>query len=168
MTAKVFLAAPWSNTLVAISTLVTLLLLGIVLLGLLVGPRSNPIWLGLMVVLPVAILVLTGMRSVQGYRIEGSRLYIQRPGWSNTIDLTSLQGAQVDPHAMDKSLRIWGNGGLFSFSGFFHNAKLGQYQAYVTDQRRTVVLTFPTRRLVLSPTDPDEFVRSVLDANTHG
>lgn len=168
MTVKVFLAAPWSNTLVAISALVTLLLLGIVLLGLLVGPRNNPIWLGLMVVLPIAILVLTGSRSVQGYRVDGQQLHIQRPGWSKTIDLQSLQAAQVDPHAMDKSIRIWGNGGLFSFSGFFHNAKLGQYQAYVTDQRRTVVLTFPTRKLVLSPADPDEFVKSILDGHSHG
>lgn len=168
MTAKVFLAAPWSNNLVAISALVTLMLLGVVLLGLLVGPRSNPIWIGLMVVLPTAILVLTASRSVQAYRIDGHQLHIQRPGWSKTIDLQSLQTVQVNPHAMDKSIRIWGNGGLFSFSGFFHNAKLGQYQAYVTDKRHTVVLTFPTRKLVLSPVDPEGFVQSILDERSHG
>ncbi|MDA0672631.1 MAG: PH domain-containing protein [Cyanobacteria bacterium] len=168
MAPKVSYAAPWSNALLAISTLATVLLLAIVVLGLLVGPRSNPWWIGSMVVMPLAILLFTASRSVRGYCIEGDRLYIQRPVGHKTIALAPLQAALVNPQAMDRSIRIWGNGGLFSFSGFFHNPQLGQYQAYVTDKKRTVVLTFPTHKLVLSPADPEGFVATVLQARTHG
>ncbi len=51
-----------------------------------------------------------------------------------------------------------GNGGLFSFTGFFRNKALGTYRAFVTDPRKTVVLHFPRRTVVISPGSPKEFV----------
>lgn len=62
---------------------------------------------------------------------------------------------------MRGSLRICGNGGIFSFSGWFWNKRLGAYRALVTDGAKTVVLRFDKRKWVVSPDAPEEFVREL-------
>ena len=59
------------------------------------------------------------------------------------------------------STRTFGNGGLFSFTGFFRNKALGAYRAFVTDPHQTVVLHFPTRTVVVSPSAPEQFVHDI-------
>jgi hypothetical protein len=56
---------------------------------------------------------------------------------------------------------LFGNGGLFSFTGLFRNRSLGTYRAFLTDLHRTVVLHFSKRTVVLSPSAPDDFVHDV-------
>jgi len=62
---------------------------------------------------------------------------------------------------MRGSIRTFGNGGLFSFTGFYRNRLLGAYRAFVTDPRQAVVLRFPKRNVVVSPGAPEEFVRDL-------
>jgi hypothetical protein len=50
---------------------------------------------------------------------------------------------------------------VFSFTGLFRNRTLGMYRAFVTDPRRAVVLRLPRRTVVVSPADPEAFVREV-------
>ena len=61
---------------------------------------------------------------------------------------------------MNASLRTWGIGGVFSFSGHFVNT-LGRYRAFVTDPQRTVVLRLSRGILVVSPDRPEDFVDAV-------
>ncbi len=161
MVTEAVFKAPWGNTLIAITSLVGILLVGIVLVGLLTGPRGNPVWVVSMVVLPLAILVGTAVFGVWGYRVQGQTLYVQRLGWQTAIALDELQSAEPLPAAMKGSIRTFGNGGLFGFVGRFRNATLGPYSAYATDLNRTVVLTFPNRKIVLSPEEPERFVRTL-------
>ena len=65
---------------------------------------------------------------------------------------------------MARSLRTWGNGGMFSFTGHFVNHPLGRYRAFVTDPARTVVLALPEGVVVVSPDRPDEFIAAVTAA----
>jgi hypothetical protein len=77
------------------------------------------------------------------------------------LPLAGLKSAEVMPRAMSGSLRICGNGGAFSFTGWFRNKPLGYYRAFVTDLNRTVVLRFEKRTVVVSPAEPEEFVRKL-------
>jgi hypothetical protein len=168
MVADTVFKAPWGNTLIAITSLLGILLIGMVLFGLLAGPRSNPVWIISMVLLPIGILVVTAGFGVWGYRIHNQTLYVQRLGWETAIALEQLESVEQVPAAMKGSLKTWGNGGLFSFSGRFRNATLGPYQAYATDLTRTVVLTFPDRKIVLSPEEPEQFVRTLSQPENRG
>jgi hypothetical protein len=58
-------------------------------------------------------------------------------------------------------VRICGNGGVYSFIGWYWSKRLGRFRAYVTDLHRTVVLTFPHGRIVLSPDRPEAFVEAL-------
>ncbi len=46
---------------------------------------------------------------------------------------------------MRGSLRLFGNGGMFSITGLYRNRALGNYRAFVTDLKKTVVLRFMKR-----------------------
>ena len=78
-----------------------------------------------------------------------------------TWPLPGVSRAWKDPDVIKGSLRVVGNGGLFSFSGLFWSRRLGRYRLYATDLKRSVVLVTPERILVVSPADPDEFLRHI-------
>jgi hypothetical protein len=107
--------------------------------------------------LPLGILFGTALFTIRGYSISSDSILVHRLLWSTVLPRAGLEWAQVEPDAMRGSLRTFGNGGAFSFTGFYYNKRLGSYRAYVTDPRRTVVLRYANRRVVLSPASPEDF-----------
>lgn len=154
---------PWATSLIGITTVVSALLLGIILIGILTGPRSDMAWIIAMVIIPLVILLTSVFFSIRGYAIADNTLYVQRLGWNTKIDLNNVTTADVDPQAMRNSIRKWGNGGLFSFSGKFYNRKLGNYEAFATDPSKAVILKLRDRTIVVTPEHPERFVTQVLE-----
>jgi hypothetical protein len=109
-------------------------------------------------ILPCAALFI-----VRSYAIEPNMLAIRRLLWTTRLPLAGLQSAEVSPDVMRGSLRLFGNGGMFSITGLFRNRALGNYRAFVTDLKKTVVLRFPKRTVVVSPEDPERFVADISD-----
>ncbi|MCE1229477.1 MAG: PH domain-containing protein, partial [Firmicutes bacterium] len=111
----------------------------------------------------VPLLVLAGSApfTVRGYTLTRESLLVHRLGWTTMVPLDDLQSAEFDPFAMQKSLRVVGNGGLFSFSGYFTNKTLGSYRALVTDPLNAVVLRFSNKTLVVSPDAAQTFVEAI-------
>jgi hypothetical protein len=112
---------------------------------------------GLVGLLLVGALVF----SVRGYSIERDRVVIHRMGWGSAFPLDELEGAWAAPHATMGSMRLAGVGGVFGFLGRYRNSTLGVYRSFATDHHRTVVLDFEGERVVVTPDDPEEFLRSV-------
>lgn len=153
--------APWGVALKAISGGITLLLIGIAVIGLLTGPKSNWIWILSMVVIPLGILLITALFTVRGYVLTPDALLVKRLVWNTEIPLQGLQTIEADSNAMEGSFKTMGNGGLFSFSGSFRNKRLGVYRALATDMRRCVVLKFDQKVIVITPDKPQAFVNQV-------
>lgn len=109
----------------------------------------------------VAVVVACAAFSVRGYSVVGGQLLVHRLGWVTRFDLGRLQSAEFSPGAMLGSLRTFGNGGLFAFTGHFRNAAIGSYRAFATDSARTVVLDFGSERVVVTPDRPAEFVAAL-------
>ena len=114
-------------------------------------------------VLLLLIMMLPGaaLFIVRCYAIEPNVLAIRRLLWTTRLPLAGLQSAEVSPDVMRGSLRLFGNGGMFSITGLFRNRALGNYRAFVTDLKRTVVLRFPKRTVVVSPENPERFVTEI-------
>lgn len=162
--------APWGRSLLVASSVQVVLLLAVgtapVFLAAL-DPEPVPWWkwLGASLggAIPLAILAVAARFAVRGYTVTDESIRIHRLGWSSSVPLDQLESATVSPYAMRRSIRELANGGLFSYTGRFHNAALGSYRAFVTDHARTVVLRFPDRAdgdrvIVMSPDDPSAFV----------
>jgi hypothetical protein len=151
--------APWSKSLIVISVLTSMICLGVssgAWWAAVAKHQAAPVcWVAL---LPLAILFCTALFTIRGYAITSDAILVDRLLWSTALPRVGLESAQVEPDAMRGSIRTFGNGGAFSFSGFYYNKRLGSYRAFVTDPRRAVVLRYATRRVVLSPAVPKDFV----------
>ncbi|MEI8039363.1 MAG: PH domain-containing protein [Verrucomicrobiota bacterium] len=158
MTGGIKFTAPWETPLLLTTVFSVILLVGIAMIGLIVIAPLALVW-GLFVaaltLLPLAVAALCAIR---GYELTPDSLYVQRLGWRSTLSLTTLRTVHVDPEATADSVRVFGNGGLFCFTGTFANDRLGTYRAFGTDRKRTVVLKFVERTVVITPGDPHGFV----------
>lgn len=108
-------------------------------------------------IVAVATIVTSALFTIRGYRLDERGLHVERVLWSDRIPLDGLQRAWADPEATAKSLRLFGNSGLFCIAGLFSNRKLGRYRAFATDPPCAVVLELPSRKIVVTPHDPREF-----------
>lgn len=151
-------AAPASTFLKGISATVVVLLLGASVLLLATLP-SGPA--RLLAALPPLIVLTAALFAVRGYAVRGNTLLVQRPLWVTRVDLGELQSAATAAGAGARSLRLLGNGGLFVFCGWFRNAELGRFRAFVTDWQRAVVIRASRQTVVISPADPAGFVRAL-------
>lgn len=114
-----------------------------------------------------AVWMITALFTVRGYRLKGQDLYIQRLFWETILDLSGLEQAYAEPEAFRRGFKTFGNGGLFSFSGYFRSKKLGPFRCWVTDKKRSVVLLIHGKKLVISPDSPERFL-SALGCNISG
>lgn len=150
-------AAPWGTSVKVVSAGVTALLLGVLVLTLQSVPVGHPVARAIAIGVPLLILGGTGLFVVRGYWITDRVLNIRRLLWTTRIPLAGMESVTLDPAAMNGSLRLAGNGGLFAFTGLFRNKTLGSYRAFVTDPKRCVVIRLPRRPVVVSPDQPAEF-----------
>jgi len=126
------------------------------------GISLVPPWIGwLLILVPVLSLVVSAAFMVRGYVLTDTALIVKRPGWTSRLDLSRLNSAVVDPDALQGSLRLFGNGGFFSFTGWFRNKKFGVYRAFATDAKKAVVLRFADKTVVITPDDPQKFVAEI-------
>ncbi len=151
--------APWSTSLIVMSVFTTMICLGISAGAWWVAVAKHqaaPVrWVAL---LPLVILFCTALFTIRGYAITSDAILVHRLRWSTSLPRAGLESARFEPDAMRGSIRTFGNGGTFSFSGFYYNKRLGSYRAFVTDPRRAVVLRYASRRIVVSPDAPENFV----------
>lgn len=147
--------APWSTSLIVMSVVASCILVGAALHCTITGH----FWVAFVL---YAIVFGGVLFTVRGYSIGDDAILVHRLFWSTRLPLLDLQSAEVAPDITQGGIRLFGNGGLFSFSGLFRNRALGVYRSFVTDPHRTVVLRYSTRPVVLSPDSPDDFVHDIV------
>lgn len=147
--------APWGKALRWMSALSVLLILAIAAT---IFWTAKPEAVRLTAALPLLILAVTVPFLIRDYAIEPRELLIRRLLWTTRVPLAELQSAEFQPKAMRGSLRLCGNGGLFSITGWYRSRTLGNYRAFVTELNSTVVLRFAKRTIVISPENPEQFV----------
>jgi len=151
-----YFEAPWGTRLKLTTLLSLTLILGLPLYIYFQRPE------GMIPVLALpAIALVSAFFMVRGYELEGNYLYVHRLFWKTKIDLTELKEVKTGPELTAHSIRTFGNGGLFSFTGRFRNRTLGSYRAYITDYRNAVALVFPGNSVVISPDQPLVFEQQV-------
>ena len=110
----------------------------------------------------LATVLITALFTIRGYTVTPDAILVHRLFWDTRLPREGLVSATFEPKVMNRSLRICGNGGMFSFTGWFWSKKLGRYKAYVTDLNRTVVLRWEKRLAMVSPGDPEAFVHELM------
>jgi Bacterial PH domain len=151
--------APWSKSLKVLTTfsLAVLALVTVVALSTAVPPQASFIRpLLVLVTVSVALGALPFM--VRGYVLTEDAILVKRLGWMTRLPLHGLRSVSGDVDALRGAWRVFGNGGLFSFTGEFWSRRLGRFRALATDPERAVVLRWPKRTIVITPHDPQQFI----------
>ncbi|MFT3783246.1 MAG: helix-turn-helix domain-containing protein [Nibricoccus sp.] len=161
--------APWARSVTAVTIGVVLFTIAFSVLPLSLAKFTTPprfiVYSAILNWLLWAVVCFSLFFGVNGYSIRQGKLLVHRLGWATKFDLAQLSGFEANPHAMMGSIRLFGNGGIFCFHGYFRNAILGRYKAYVTNPALCVVLEFGERKIVISPDDPQTFVEALRDAS---
>lgn len=154
--------APWGKSLIVLSVFLTLVCVSVTVITTSVGAMKEVgVWVWPLRGLPMVVLVGCVPFVIRGYAITDDAILIRRLFWTTRIERAELLSAEYVPKAMRKSLRTCGNGGGFSFTGWYWSKSLGHYRAFVTDLNRTVVLRFRKRTIVVSPAAPENFVAAL-------
>jgi hypothetical protein len=151
--------APWSRLLIGLSVVSTVVCVGAGILAMTVGRGAPP---QLMVPLLLALIFGTALFTVRGYAITPDAILVRRLFWNTCLPLAGLESATFSPGATKGSIRVFGNGGMYAVTGWFRNRELGSYRAFVTDFSKLVVLRYPGKTIVLSPGEPEEFIRELM------
>ncbi|WP_395744334.1 PH domain-containing protein [Prosthecobacter sp.] len=160
--------APWGRTLLIASAFTTLLMLGTAGMILI---NQKTLWFtnlpvpgeapGLVTTMVLLIPLGALPFIVRGYVVTKDGILIKRLWWNTVLRFENIRSVEVEPLALCHSVRTCGNGGLYSFTGYYWSKQLGHFRAYVTDLNRTVIVHMKDRTAVLSPDDPEGFARSV-------
>jgi len=146
-----YFRSPWSNSL-RLTTGLTLAILAIILIF------GGPIG----AVVSGALLTASLLLMINGYSIEHSKVIVHGLLWRRIFDLCELESISVEPEITNGSKVNLGFSGVFSVLGNFTNPVLGNYQCFSTDSKRTVVIDFVNKRVVVSPADPEAFREAVM------
>ena len=150
--------APWSSTVRNVTVLSLVILALPVLIGIFVVTEPSLPAAILLIGGPPLIAAVTFAGRVRGYTLTEDAITVRRGLWNTRLPLDGLRSVTGDAEAMRGSIRVFGNGGLFSITGRFWNRKLGWYRAFATDPSRAVVLRYAKRTIVISPHDPQHFI----------
>jgi hypothetical protein len=151
----------------AVSGVATVICLAIVFM--------HPVWGGkiplpvvvISEVMPLVLLAGCALFIVRGFVVTPDAILVKRLFWKTRLSRAGLQSAVFSPESTRGSVRTCGNGGLYSFTGWYWNLDLGKYRAFVTDHAKIVVLKYPETTIVLSPGDPEDFVKEVMASYAH-
>lgn len=150
--------APWSKGL-KVMTSTTVAVLALVMLAAIFAPmRPPPIVAVVLIGLPPLLAAAMYASRVRGYVLAEDAITVLRGFRDTRLPLAGLRSVTGDVDAMLGSIRVLGNGGVFSFTGRYWNMKLGWYRAFATDPSRAVVLRYQKGTVVITPHDPQHFI----------
>jgi hypothetical protein len=91
----------------------------------------------------------------KGYRIDTDALVVVRPAGDKKILFSDIAEIRpMSPGEMGRTLRTFGNGGLFGYYGKYYNRTLGNFTIYATRRDRyLLVRTKQMKSIVITPDD---------------
>jgi hypothetical protein len=138
-------------------TVVSLLFLGVLLPLASVGAQGGAV---ILAGLGLAVVVASYGFAPASFEVVGTTLRMRRRLFGAKEMLLTEPAGQVPWTFGVGGLRLIGSGGLFGWYGSFYRPGHGRYRAYLTDRSRIVACATDAGLVLVSPTDPDAFVRA--------
>lgn len=75
------------------------------------------------------------------YLEEDERKYkLRLTFFSINLNKADYSTIQISPDEFDRSIRTFGSGGLFGFTGMFYSKQMGHYRAFIANPNRPLLL----------------------------
>lgn len=150
------------------TALVAILFVGVIGLNMFILPDDNIVWVSAIhwgtSLLLVGIFIYCYLFRVVGYTVDRERITIQRPFGEKHIPITDIDKVILpEKGSMRWTIRTFGNGGIFGYTGSFANSTYGSMTWYATRTDKTIlVVTKERKKILLTPDDlqmADEIIR---------
>ena len=106
----------------------------------------------------VTVIALAYAFSPRGFEVSNGAFRVKRLAGDVVFPLTNLRFVRnANPADFRGCVRLWGNGGLFGYYGWFWSKSLGKSRWYVTDRSKAAVVTDGSQIILVSPGDLDGF-----------
>ncbi|MBM3522700.1 MAG: hypothetical protein FJX57_07060 [Alphaproteobacteria bacterium] len=109
--------------------------------------------------LPVVFALAYLLRAIRGFVVSRDAIFVRHMLWTTCEPLTGLKSIAVEPDAMADAERLRSSLGGLGTGAWYWSARFGRFRGYLTNRTRLVVLRLERGVIVLSPDDPDAFVR---------
>lgn len=152
-TASLDKLSKWVTGGVVVLTMIFLLLVNF-------GTADNDFLVLLPVALMVVTLSITYFYSPKGYEVDLNDIAVIRKAGKFFISRKDIQSIKAIPDTdLAGSVRTFGNGGLFGYTGYFRNKIHGSTRWFVTQRKNYILITMKLgKKYVLSPDDVDGFL----------
>lgn len=98
---------------------------------------------------------------IRSYEVESGDLIVKIGLTRKTFSLAALQDARVEERPFAGCRRIMGVGGLWSNCGLFSSPRWGEFHAYASNTAQGVLLTWPDRKVLVTPADSAAFLQAI-------
>jgi len=149
----------YTTSLDMFAKIITGFLFIMVIAGIFISFSFYPWYGGLCVsVIPAILIFCFYPYRVASYQVTDEKLIIVRPFTSLNKEILLLDIESISLLNSDDfrgTIRTFGNGGLFGYSGYFSNSKLGTFMMYAANSRNKVVIAVKNHKykIVISPDD---------------
>ena len=117
----------------------------------------------LTILLIAGIYISIYLFHITGYEVVKDALIIHRPIKNKSIPLNDIaRGRKIEKGELRWTLRTFGNGGLFGYTGHFFNKKIGSMRWFATRLDQGVLLqTRDEFNILLTPDEPEAFLQAL-------
>ena len=98
--------------------------------------------------------------------IQGSDLVVQTRRYLLRRPISNASGRLLDASEIDHLRRLVSTGVFMATSGGFDTRLLGEFDLYATDLDNAVLVELDDDRLIVTPDDPEVFLRALLSNPT--
>ena len=155
MREKIYISAPWDNLVKGITACIFVFI--IILLVLFNSIIDNVLILGGITLLYAFVLGIPYLWAPQGYFISKKTIVVRRLIGDVTFRFIK------EPRRWRWTwwgVRLFASGGLYGYFGLFSFKGIGRVWMYATNRHNLVLVkTEQGRKVVLSPKDPEEFIK---------
>lgn len=111
----------------------------------------------------IFILITAYFFSVKFYSIENESLIIHRAFDKVAYNLNEIQATkQLADDSLNKTLRLFGSGGLFGYYGVFSNNTLKKFTLYGTQTKNYILIELKSgKKIVLTPDEPEAMLEAL-------
>jgi len=156
--------ASLDRTAKVITTLVTLLFIGIIANGFI--SDNTPKSMIYTAVSLVLVYVICWLLSPLNYTVTNTELQIKRPLGKIIIKKEDIKSVDVlQEFQIGGAIRTFGVGGLFGYYGKYFNQAFGSMNWYMTRSDKPVLITTLKSKIVVSPDETDQFAEILRKIN---
>ena len=110
----------------------------------------------------VSIYVFTFFFAPKAYIVTSDALCVVRRINKKEIYKQQIKSARVlNANELQGTIRVFGVGGLFGYFGKFHQSNFGSLTLYATRRDRCVLLMTDDKKIIVTPDEPDEFIKAL-------